>query len=89
MKKYLIFFLVVLNSFVAFSQQNATVVGLVKSTQQQEILPYCAVYIKELNKSTQTDESGKYSFNNVPYGEYTISFYLLGYNRFERKINVN
>jgi Fe(3+) dicitrate transport protein len=73
----------------AFTQNVGNITGVVKSSVNQEVLPYCAVYIKELNKSTQTNEKGEFIFTNVKYGNYTISFYLLGYQKIDKKINLN
>jgi hypothetical protein len=38
-----------------------------------------AVYISELHKSSETDENGAYSINNVPNGTIKITFTLLGF----------
>lgn len=85
------FVVVILISWVsnAFTQNVGNITGIVKSSANQEALPYCAVYIKELNKSTQTNEKGEFVFEQVRFGNYTISFYLLGYQKIDKKINFN
>lgn len=69
--------------------QTSNLAGVVKNESKAEKIPFCTVYISELNKITQTDDKGFFSFKSIPYGEYSIVFQLLGYEKQERKITVN
>ena len=84
----IIFFVLIFCCLSVFSQQEGRIEGTVKSSTN-EFVPFCTVYISELNKSTQTNEKGVFSFENIKYGTYTISYFLLGYHKQKNKIEVN
>jgi Fe(3+) dicitrate transport protein len=86
--RFLTFIFFIFFFSIAFSQNKGRIAGSVKSTSN-EALPYCTIYLSELNKSTQTNEKGEFSFENVEYGNYTISYFLLGYHKVQNKIELN
>lgn len=57
---------------IAFSQTGA-IDGTVYSRNTDEPLAGAEVYIIELDKRLKTDENGKFSFKEIPAGEYTLS----------------
>lgn len=46
----------------------------------------CEIYDNEASKSFQTDEEGYFEINDLPYGNYYLFFYKLGYQVVERTI---
>jgi TonB-linked SusC/RagA family outer membrane protein len=48
-----------------------------------------AVQLKELKKTTMTDEKGGFVFTNVPEGTYTLEVLLLGYTKQAKTVQVN
>src|ERR1039458_1202019 len=66
-----------LASFI-FSQNNLT--GTVTDKSDSKPLANANVYISDLKIGAATDESGKYSFQNIPKGTYVIEARLTGYS---------
>lgn len=56
-----------------------SVSGIVKDQSTQQPLPYASVQIVELQRGTQTDASGSFSFANLPEGNYTLRISHIGY----------
>ena len=63
-------------SIVAFGQN--TLIGTV-SDQHSKPLESVTVSIPELHKETITDTNGTYAFNNLPNGNFSITFSSIGY----------
>src|ERR1039458_8921682 len=63
-------------SFI-FSQNNLT--GTLTDKSDNKPLANANVYISDLKIGAATDESGKYSFQNIPKGTYVIQTRLTGY----------
>ena len=73
------------------SASNATwsLEGEVVETQSSTRLDGVTVRIKGLERSVRTDANGRFKFNTVPEGQQTLQFLKVGYQRFERVVNVN
>jgi Fe(3+) dicitrate transport protein len=71
-----------------FGQNTGKISGLVKS-KSNEKLPYCTVYLLENNMSALTNSDGKYVLEAIPYGNYTLVYQFLGFNKQEKKIELN
>jgi len=63
-------------SIVAFGQNS--IVGTV-SDHHNKSIESVTVSIPELHKETITDTNGKYTFNNLPNGNFSITFSSIGY----------
>jgi hypothetical protein len=44
--------------------------------------------LRSVRLTTQTDESGKYSLKDIPYGDYTFRVSAAGYTTYEIKLYV-
>lgn len=53
--------------------------GTVTEADTNSELTYVNVYIPNLEKGTNTDDSGFFKINNLPTGRHTLVFSLLGY----------
>ena len=63
--------------------------GDVVKTQDSTRLDGVTVRIKGLERSVQTDAKGQFKFDAVPEGQQTLQFLKVGYQHFERVIDVN
>ncbi len=86
--RVIVFFFFLLAITAITAQTTGNIKGSIKSANK-EVLPYCSVYITEINKSTQTNEKGEFIFEKIPYGKYTISYFLLGYHKLQKSIELN
>ena len=75
---YLLFLL-----FIAMQQkgygQSSSLAGQVVSATDQQPLPGVTVSISGISTGRVTDENGKFSFEDLANGQYTLSFSYLGY----------
>ncbi len=55
----------------------------------EDDLPYAAVMIVETKHGTVTDENGKFVFERIPAGEYTVRVQFVGYETQEKKVTVS
>ncbi|MDE0634222.1 MAG: TonB-dependent receptor [Candidatus Poribacteria bacterium] len=72
MKSFICLLIVLMIPTIAFSQ-TGSIDGTVYSRNTDEPLAGAEVYIIELDKRLKTDENGKFSFKEIPAGEYTLS----------------
>ncbi|MBR3859998.1 MAG: TonB-dependent receptor [Bacteroidaceae bacterium] len=63
--------------------------GHVIEKDTEEFLPYATILIVETGKGTISDESGHFTFEKLPEGEYTLRVQLLGFNTEEKKVTVS
>src|SRR5689334_7877225 len=56
-----------------------SVAGFVRDSQNNESLPGATLQIESINRNTVTDEQGRYSFNDLPAGNYDVKVKFLGY----------
>ena len=71
-------YLLLLFSTAIISIQAASLKGKITNNQQEPLIGV-SVYIKSIERGTITDNSGTYSFENIPDGEYSIEYRYLGY----------
>lgn len=69
--------------------QTGNLSGSVTDKNKSEKIPFCTVYIPQLEKGTQTNEKGSFKLTDIPYGEYTIIFQILGYEKYEQVVKIN
>lgn len=73
----LIFILIILFTVVQIKAQTTSISGNV--SVEGNLTPYVLITISEINEGAYTDESGHYTFENIPYGEYTLTASHLGH----------
>ncbi|MBC8047126.1 MAG: carboxypeptidase-like regulatory domain-containing protein, partial [Fimbriimonadaceae bacterium] len=87
--KYIhIFLLTFLFSF-KLSAHNGSIEGYVYDTETKNILPGATIVLAETEMETTTNEFGKYFFNGLPSGNYTIEIFYLGYKPLTVSVAVN
>jgi len=59
------------------------------SDKNQQTLSGASVSVSNTLLSTQTDNSGSFTFRNIKAGEYTVRISYLGFNTTEQKVTVN
>jgi Fe(3+) dicitrate transport protein len=70
----LVFFLICVHISIAQHQ----IIGKIIQAENQNPLPTTTLFLKELNKTTLSNEKGEYNFSNIPTGNYTLVAYLYG-----------
>ena len=75
-------------SFGHEHRQGNSIYGHVIENVTEEDVAYAAVLILETGQGLNTDEYGKFQFNHLPVGEYTLRVQLIGYKTQEVKVNV-
>lgn len=89
MKKYILFFLLLAVSTIAFSQKkNYTISGELKDSKTGEELVGASVYSEELKSGTFTNSYGFYSLS-LPAGKYSIVFSYIGYESIRRIVDLS
>lgn len=88
MKKLLFtaFAVMLLPSFV---QAQLSLRGTVSQSGTNKLLPGASVKIQKPGRSTQTDASGSYQFNNLQPGNYTLMVSYLGFTTKQQTIELN
>jgi hypothetical protein len=89
MAKFLLFTLLLLTTFSAFSQKKYTISGTIKDEMTGEQLIGASVRIKELPQNgAATNSYGFYSIT-IPDGEYTLLFTYIGYETITRQVSLH
>ena len=81
----------VLNHTCSFGhehRQGNSIYGHVIEDVTEDDVAYAAVQILETGQGLNTDEYGKFQFNHLPAGEYTLRVQLMGYKTQEVKAKV-
>lgn len=69
-------------------QDKKTVSGYIKDASNGESLIGVSVYIREIGNGTVTNDYGYYALN-LPIGTYTLVFNYIGYQKIEKKVELN
>ncbi len=77
------------NTIAPHPTKGNTIYGHVIEKGTEENLPYASAMIVETNQGTVTDENGKFVFEKIPKGEYTIRVQFVGYEILEKKVTVS
>ena len=85
--KNLIYFFIFLPALL-FAKIDGTINGFVRDEANGESLPYVNVSIKNTQLGAATNDLGYYVINNVPPGEYTLLFSMIGFARVEDTVRV-
>jgi iron complex outermembrane receptor protein len=81
---------IIITLFLGFSailQAQNSISGIVTDIKNQP-LKGVSIYAPEIHKGTTTDENGKYSLLNIPFGKVKIAFELIGFATQNTTINV-
>ncbi len=71
------------------SEETLSLAGEVVETRSRARLTRVSVRIIGLEKSTQTDADGKFTFDGIPEGQQTLRFVKVGYRQFEQTVDVD
>ena len=71
-----------------FAQQYS-MYGKVQNASSREVLTGATLEVKELKRFTVTDETGKYSFDRLPAGTYTVEIRFLGFRQKQETISIS
>ena len=85
------YFLLIATFFitVATFAQNGVIKGSVSDLESNnEPLMFAKVSIMETGAETMTDEYGKFQFESLPEGTYTLVYSFVGYSKKEVELNV-
>ncbi len=95
MKKHIIAVLIFMSAFFGVyaaaphHTKGNTIYGHVIEKGTEENLPYAAAMIVETKQGTVTDENGRFTFERIPAGDYTIRVQFVGYETIEKKVTVS
>ncbi|WP_341225956.1 TonB-dependent receptor [uncultured Arcticibacterium sp.] len=81
MKKYILIFIGVLASQIAFAQQTNSIRGKVKAELTETPLEKATVRIIGSDLNTKTDEDGTFIFQKVPTGRLELEISMVGYSK--------
>ena len=82
---YIFIFLLIFTTII-YSQQTTQITGMVYDDNTGSGLPGANIRLEEMNRGVSSADSGKFTFENVPNGRYTISVSFVGYKL--KKISV-
>ena len=86
--KYYIQFILFLNFFINYSQEEFTVNGYVLDSRTNELIIGASIIVDELQVGTITNSYGFFSIT-LKKGEYSLRLKSLGYSDYIEKINLN
>lgn len=78
MNKHLILFIITLFYTVCFSQNKGVISGIIK-TKGKSIEDKKTIAVSSINRIFYSDKKGNYTTDSIPYGDYIITFYTLGF----------
>jgi len=70
------------------SADHATLVGIVADQSTSKIVPGVSVYLKELDRTIQSNDRGFFVFNSLPAGSYVLRITSDGYEPKSEKIRI-
>ena len=88
--KYLVSLIFSISIFAGtiLSQGGGTISGTVRLGAEETVLHEVSVRIVELKQTVTTDQSGQYSFKNIPAGKYTLVAHQEGFSDVSKKVDV-
>ncbi len=88
MFKYVFVLFIFLNSLSIFPQQQLTLEGKILDEHNLEPLIGVNVFLRELKRFVETDETGVFRFSKIPSGNYHLVVSLTGHKEMSKKITV-
>jgi hypothetical protein len=70
------------------AQNRVKLSGKVLESGSNKPVELVAIQIKELNRWTTSDMDGNFSINDLPAGKYTLMASCLGYNKYEKPVDL-
>ncbi|MBX3044738.1 MAG: TonB-dependent receptor [Candidatus Kapabacteria bacterium] len=70
------------------SKDNSGLNGFVKDKKTGETLVGATVFLIDTKFGTRSNKSGYFTINNIPPGTYNVSVSFLGYDKFQKKIEL-
>jgi tetratricopeptide (TPR) repeat protein len=70
------------------SGDHAALIGIVADQSTSRIVPGVSVYLKELNRTVQSNDRGFFIFNSLPTGSYVLRITTDGYKPQSQKITI-
>lgn len=86
--KFAVITIAVLFPLTMLAQISGTINGFVRDAENGETLPWVNVLIQGAELGAATSEQGYYVIHDVPPGEYTLVFRMMGYERLEKTVRV-
>lgn len=71
---------------LSITAYGATISGFVKDSTNGEPLQLVNVFLKDTYYGTTTNKEGYYVIQNIPAGEYTLVFSMMGYKMLQKKL---
>ena len=71
--------LILINSFLIYSQSTGNLSGIVKDASNGDALPGVNVILKGTYYGAATDINGKFKISNISVGSYNVDISLIGY----------
>ncbi len=71
-----------------FGQNKGVIFGTIK-TKQQSIEPKKTIVIPTLNKTYYSNNKGNYKTDSIPYGNYEVTFYTLGFKPIKQIVTLS
>ncbi len=71
-----------------FADISGILSGFVRDVDNGEPLPWVNVVVKDTDLGAATNDDGYYVIHNVPPGEYTLVFSMMGYERLEETVRM-
>jgi hypothetical protein len=76
-------------SSLSIAQDRASINGYITDSRTGETLLSANLALIEINRGTSTNTSGYYSITNIEPGSYTLVATYIGYQRFEREVELS
>ena len=71
------------------AKDGNTIKGHIIEKKTEEDLPFATILIVETGQGMAADETGHFTFKNIPAGEYTLRVQLVGFLTQEKKVTVS
>ncbi|QIA07955.1 TonB-dependent receptor [Draconibacterium halophilum] len=71
-----------------FAQNTYNFSGVVEHIETKDQIGLVAIQLLELNRWTTSDLNGEFNFDDIPEGIYTIQASCLGYERYEKPVEI-
>ena len=75
-------------SLHAANDKAGAVKGVIIDIETRETVPFVYLHIEQINRSATTDKEGKFEFNNIPPGNYTLVMHRIGFVSQNRSFTV-
>ena len=87
MKQFLQILIMVITCYTGMAQN--TISGTVTNAEDGTPLSQVSIYFPELEKGTATNNNGSFEIQNIPSGNFELVISSLGFETFEKKINIS